>query len=149
MGIEEQAPATPPPQAATEDLLTPRNLRILRANNRAVRQGKVAPFSAMLKLEKASAQLMARNALLEDELARVKAAQALDKATRGSKKKQRYPEGQLYDPLYQEEHAGELAVRKAEEEEARRKRRRTARARRNETEPNAAHACTPGPSGTS
>ncbi|AFR98864.1 hypothetical protein CNAG_05436 [Cryptococcus neoformans var. grubii H99] len=73
MGIEEQAPATPPPQAATEDLLTPRNLRILRANSRAVRQGKVAPFSAMLKLEKASEQLIARNALLEDELARVKA----------------------------------------------------------------------------
>ncbi|OXH16776.1 hypothetical protein C370_01973 [Cryptococcus neoformans A1-35-8] len=53
---------------------------------------------------------MARNALLEEELARVKAAQALDKATRGSKKKQRYPEGQLFDPLYQEEHAEELAV---------------------------------------
>ncbi|AGV14708.1 hypothetical protein C343_06062 [Cryptococcus neoformans C23] len=100
----------------------------------------------MLKLEKANEQLRARNALLEEELARAKAAQALDKATRGSKKKQRHPEGQLFDPLYQEEHAEELAVRK---EEARRKRRRTARARRNETEPNAAHACTPGPSGTS
>ncbi|OXH33464.1 hypothetical protein J008_03048 [Cryptococcus neoformans] len=75
----------------------------------------------MLKLEKASEQLMARNALLEDELVRVKAAQTLDKATRGSKKKQRYPEGQLFGPLYQEEHAEELAVRKADEEEARRK----------------------------
>ena len=43
----------------------------------------------------------------------------------------------------------ELAVRKADEEEARRKCRHTAQARCNETEPNAAHACTPGPSGTS
>lgn len=31
MDIEEQAPATPSPQVATEDFLTPRNLRILRA----------------------------------------------------------------------------------------------------------------------
>ncbi|OXG51186.1 hypothetical protein C355_02424 [Cryptococcus neoformans Th84] len=98
--------------------ITPRNLRILRANNRAVRQGKVDLFAAMLKLEKANEQLMARSALLEEELARVKAAHALDKATRGSKKKQRYTEGQLFDLLYQEEHAEELAVRKAEEEEA-------------------------------
>ncbi|OXG47623.1 hypothetical protein C355_04682 [Cryptococcus neoformans Th84] len=103
----------------------------------------------MLKLEKANEQLMARNAPLEDELARVKAAQTLDNATRGSMKKQRYPGGQLFDPLYQEEHVEELAVRKAEEDEAGRKRRRTARARRNETEPTAAHACTPDPSGTS
>ncbi|OXH35029.1 hypothetical protein J005_02391 [Cryptococcus neoformans] len=103
----------------------------------------------MFKLEKANEQLMARNELLEEELARVKAAQALDKATQGSKKKQRYPEGQLFDPLYQEEHAEELAVRKVEEEEAWRKHRHTAQARCNETEPNAAHACTPGPSGTS
>ncbi|OXH65283.1 hypothetical protein J000_05886 [Cryptococcus neoformans] len=64
----------------------------------------------MLKLEKANEQLRARNALLEEELARAKAAQALDKATRGSKKKQRHPEGQLFDPLYQEEHAEELAT---------------------------------------
>ncbi|OXH51051.1 hypothetical protein J002_04596 [Cryptococcus neoformans] len=76
----------------------------------------------MLKLEKANEQLMARNAPLEDELARVKAAQTLDNATRGSMKKQRYPGGQLFDPLYQEEHVEELAVRKAEEDEAGRKR---------------------------
>ncbi|OXH06208.1 hypothetical protein J010_04625 [Cryptococcus neoformans] len=75
----------------------------------------------MLKLEKANEQLMARNAPLEDELARVKAAQTLDNATRGSMKKQRYPGGQLFDPLYQEEHVEELAVRKAEEDEAGRK----------------------------
>ncbi|AFR92512.1 hypothetical protein CNAG_00376 [Cryptococcus neoformans var. grubii H99] len=125
--IEEQAPATPPLLASTEDPLIPRNLRILRANNRAVRQGKVAP----------------------ERVGESQAAQGLGKATRGSKKEQRYPKSQLFDSLCQEEHAEELAVRKAEEEDARRKRRRTARARRNETESNAAHACTLGSSGTS
>ncbi|UOH79349.1 hypothetical protein LQV05_000350 [Cryptococcus neoformans] len=129
--IEEQAPATPPLLASTEDPLIPRNLRILRANNHAVRQGKVAPLAAMIKLEKANEQLMARNAILEKELARVKLPRGLTKLLGG------------------EEHAEELAVRKAEKEDARRKRRRTARARRNEMESNAAHACTPGSSGTS
>ncbi|OWZ53882.1 hypothetical protein C356_01881 [Cryptococcus neoformans c45] len=47
-----------------------------------------------------------------------------------------------------EEHAEELAVRKAEEEEARRKRSRTTRVRRNGTESNAARTCTSGRLGT-
>ena len=129
-------PSTPPPQLATEGPLAPHNLRTLRANNRAVRQGKFGSFAAMLKLEKATEQLMVKKALLEKELANAKAAQALDKATRGSKR-QRCPEGQFCDPLHQEEHAEELAVRKAEEEEARRKRSRIARVRRSGTESNA------------
>ncbi|KIR51498.1 hypothetical protein I315_05980, partial [Cryptococcus gattii Ru294] len=61
----------------------------------------------------------------------------------------RYPEGQLFDPSYQEEHAEELATRKAKEAEARRKRRQTARVGHSRAGSNAAHACTPGPSGTS
>ncbi|OWZ62956.1 hypothetical protein AYX14_05937 [Cryptococcus neoformans] len=106
MDIEEQAPATPSPQVATEDFLTPRNLRILRAT------------------------LMARNALLEKQLANVRNALALDKATRGKGE-------------------DEFAVRKAEEEKARRKRKRTARFGRNRAESNAVRGCIPGPSGIS
>ncbi|KAE8542678.1 hypothetical protein D1P53_001460 [Cryptococcus gattii VGV] len=60
---------------------------------------------------------------LESELKGFRAAEQTARAARGSKKRQRYPEGQLFDPLYQEEHAEELAIRKAKEEEARRKRR--------------------------
>ncbi|OWZ35549.1 hypothetical protein C356_05057 [Cryptococcus neoformans c45] len=85
--------------------LTPHNLRTLRVNNHAVRQENIGTFATTLKLEKVNEQLMARNALLEKELASVKATQALDKATRGSEKRQRYPEGRLFGPLYLEEHA--------------------------------------------
>lgn len=87
---------------------------------------------------------MARIALLKKGLPSVKTALTLEKATRGSRKRLRYPEGQLFYPLYQEEHAEELGIRKAKEEEVKRKRRRTAR-----VESNAAHACMPGPSGIS
>lgn len=46
----------------------------------------------------------------------------LAKATWGNKKRQKYPEGQLFNQLYQEEHVEELAIkRKVKEEEARRK----------------------------
>lgn len=57
--------------------------------------------------------------LLESELKGFRAAEQTARAARGSKKRQRYPEGQLFDSLYQEEHAEELAIRKAKEEEAR------------------------------
>ncbi|KIR25886.1 hypothetical protein I309_05210 [Cryptococcus deuterogattii LA55] len=123
MGVEKQVLSTPPPQAVAGDPLTPHSLRILRANNRAH---------------------LARIAPLEKELPSVKAALALEKATGESRKRLKYPEGQLFDPLYQEEHAEELGIRKAKEEEARGKRRLTA-----PVESDAAHACTLGPSGTS
>ncbi|KAE8541318.1 hypothetical protein D1P53_002677 [Cryptococcus gattii VGV] len=127
----------------------PPHLHILRANNRAVQQGKMSSYQAIVKLEKATEQHLARIALLEKELASANEALALEKATRGSRKRQRYPEGQLFDPLYQEEHAEELAMRKAKEEEARRKRRRTARVKRSGTASNVVGACTPRPAGTS
>ncbi|ADV20611.1 Hypothetical protein CGB_B8130W [Cryptococcus gattii WM276] len=149
MGVEEQVLGTPPPQAVAVEPLTPHSLRILRANGRAVRQGKLTSYQSMVKLEKATEQHLARIALLEKELASANAALALERATRGSRRRQRYPEGQLFDPSYQEEHAEELATRKAKEAEARRKRRQTARVGHSRAESNAAHACTPGPSGTS
>ncbi|AFR95262.1 hypothetical protein C343_03359 [Cryptococcus neoformans C23] len=58
MDIEEQAPSSLPPQAAIGGPLAFHNIRTLRANNRAVRQGNVGALPA-------------------------KAVQALDKVTRG------------------------------------------------------------------
>ncbi|ADV23647.1 Hypothetical Protein CGB_G6130W [Cryptococcus gattii WM276] len=142
-------PHTPPPQHAAKVPLTPNNFRILRANNLAVKKGELDPRVALEKTEKALAKALADKALLECELKGFRAAEQATRAARGSRKRQRYPEGQLFDPLYQEEHAGELVVRKAEEEEARRKRRRTARVKRSGTAPNVVRACTPRPTGTS
>ncbi|ADV24381.1 hypothetical protein CNBF1830 [Cryptococcus gattii WM276] len=142
-------PHTPPPQHAAKGPLTPNNFRILRANNLAVKKGELDPRVALEKTEKALAKALADKALLECELKGFRAAEQAARATRGGRKRQMYPEGQLFDPLYQEEHAGELVVRKAEEEEARRKRRRTARVKRSGTASNVVRECKPRPTGTS
>ncbi|KAE8542766.1 hypothetical protein D1P53_000828 [Cryptococcus gattii VGV] len=124
MGIEEQVLGTPPPQAVIVDpILTPHSLCIL-------------PH-------------LARITLLEKGLASTNAVLALERATQGSQKRQRYPEGQLFDLSYQEEHAEELAIRKAKEEEARRTCRWTAHVRHSRMESNMAHAWMLGPLGTS
>ncbi|KIR38644.1 hypothetical protein I307_02728 [Cryptococcus deuterogattii 99/473] len=81
MGIEEQVLSTPPPQAVTADPLIPHNLPVLH-------------------LEKGTEQHSVRIALLEKELASVKAALALEKVNQGVQKRQMYPEGQLFDLLY-------------------------------------------------
>ncbi|KIR32692.1 hypothetical protein I352_05120 [Cryptococcus deuterogattii MMRL2647] len=74
------------------------------------------------------------------ELASVRAALALEKATWGNQKRQRCPGVQLFDLLYQEEHAEELAIRKVKEEEARRKCRQTAHVGHSRAETNTTHA---------
>ena len=130
--VAEEAvePRTPEPEATTDDPITPHNLRILRSNSRAVRQGKMDPTKALLKAEKSLERLLAQNVLQEKEIASMRAAQRLDRATRGSRKTQRFPTGQLFDPTYQVEHEQELAGRKEQEREARDKRRRIARQER-------------------
>ncbi|EIW70838.1 hypothetical protein TREMEDRAFT_28837, partial [Tremella mesenterica DSM 1558] len=151
MRVEEDAlearPVTPPPRDLKLNPLTPYNLRVLRSNNRAVRRGEI-PTTNMLKLEKSCEILLADKALTDYELMSVRDAQALERATRASRKKQRHPDGQLYDPEYAEEHAAELQERKQKEAEARRKRRRTeGRAAGGGSEH--PQACIAGPSNTS
>jgi len=71
-----------------------------------------------MKAGKALEIALAKTALLEKELETVKAAQAIDKATQGSRKDQRVPTGQFLDPEYQAEREQELADRKVKEREA-------------------------------
>ncbi|EIW67205.1 hypothetical protein TREMEDRAFT_69735 [Tremella mesenterica DSM 1558] len=147
MGAQDEGVLrTPPPRDLAEDPLTPHTIHILRANNCGMRHGEINKDKAIEKLEKKCEQLMAEIAMLKRELADVYAAQALDKATRGSKKKQRYPDGGFFDPLYQEEHAEELEARKNQEEEARKKKRQRTGHKTNLRAPNPSPTPTPGPS---
>jgi hypothetical protein len=88
----------------------------------------------------------AQNAIQEKEIKGLQAAQDLSRATRSLRKRQSYPKGEFFDPMYQETHAVQLAERKSVEEEARRKR------RRKDGQPERVHAsefvrqCTAGPS---
>lgn len=66
--------------------------------------------------------------LLEKNLERREAAEQLDRATRGSGKRQRFPQGHLFNPNYRELYAEQLAERRREEEGRRRTRRRAAQA---------------------
>jgi len=60
----------------------------------------------------------AKNVLLEKDAERWKAAEELVKVARGSNKRTRFPQGQLFHQKYQEDHAEELSEpRPAEEPE--------------------------------
>ncbi|KAE8542212.1 hypothetical protein D1P53_001697 [Cryptococcus gattii VGV] len=97
------------PPAPNVGPLTPNIFQILHVNSLAVQQGKLDTCVALKKMEKALAKALADKALLECKLKGFQAAEQIARATRGSKKRQRYPKSQLFDPSYQEEHAGELA----------------------------------------
>lgn len=88
----EQAPRTPPTSTTIEDPPTPHDLRTIRANNCAVRQGRFTAFQALLKLEKSLQLQWARKALLEKELEYYKADPPLDKSTQQSKKRKGHPD---------------------------------------------------------
>lgn len=124
-----ERPVTPPLRTAQEPE-TPLTIRTIKSNNRAVRQGDMDALAVLHKTEKALEISLARNALQERRIMSLTAAQDLDKVTRGSRKTQRFPTGQLFDPLYQLEHAEELSKRKAQETEAKNKKK--AKARRTE-----------------
>ncbi|EIW67208.1 hypothetical protein TREMEDRAFT_33656, partial [Tremella mesenterica DSM 1558] len=144
--LDEEKPTTPPPRDRLEDPLTPYNIRILRENDCLVRQGKLSPTKALLRSEKAQECSLAETALLRMELDGERETRKLDQVARGSRKRQTYTNGQLFDPRYQEEHAEELAIRKAEEEEAKQRKRNAARKKQPQREQNLARDCTPGPS---
>ena len=70
---------------------------------------------------------MTEKQLLEQDLERREAASQLDRVARGSNKRQRFPQGQLFDQKYQEDHAEELAKRKREENDRKKTKRSSAR----------------------
>ena len=147
-GEERASPATPPPPESIPGPTTPHSLRILRSNMTGVRQGVWNPTKALEKSNKFAEMAIARIALLEAENAQMRASQQQDKETRGSRKRQRFPVGHVFDSAYREEHASELAERRSAEEAAAAKKKAAARSKGKQKAPNPPRACTPGPSGT-
>ncbi len=62
---------------------------------------------------------MRRRSYSKHDLRRLQTAEELDRAAIGSKKRTRYPQSQLFDQMYQEDHADE--IQKAEGEGKRRR----------------------------
>ena len=125
MGVKEDLPCTPPPDPIKIEPPTPRTIHIGRRNVRAVRRGEMNAEEALLKSQKALEGAYAKITLLEKEIESRDRADGLDKAARGKKGKATFPRGVFFDPIYQMEHAEELADRAARENE-----RSTARKRR-------------------
>jgi len=133
MGLPEEISSgehTPERQLAVQiEPPTPTTSRIRRSNNNsAICRGVMDPKEAYLKLEMVADGFEAKAVMLEKELMAVRAAQDLDKAARGQQGAQRFPQGQLFDPLYRETHSSELAERKERERVASEKKRGNARA---------------------
>ena len=147
--IEYALPSTPPPHEPPQGPATPHSLRIIRSNMMGVRQGLYSPSKALEKANKFAEIAIARMTLLEAENAQMRAAQRLDKETRGSRKRQRYPVGHVFDSQYQQDHATELAERKSAEEQAAAKKKAVSKSKGKQRAPNPPRACTPGPSGIS
>ncbi|TYJ52030.1 hypothetical protein B9479_007359 [Cryptococcus floricola] len=55
--------------------------------------------------------------MLKLELGGARKSQEMDKAARGSKKQQRYPKGQVFNPEYERENRDELGKRRRAEED--------------------------------
>jgi hypothetical protein len=111
--------ATPPPIGPLDEQSTPQSSRMLRTMERQVKSGSLDPAKAFQKTAKALETMMAEKVLLELELERHKASEAMERAARGRGKLTRFPKGHVYSQRYHEEHAVELAARKAKEKEAR------------------------------
>ena len=134
--INPSRPVTPPRQAIQHNPETPHTSQAIRALEQSVRQGKITPRKAFRTTEKALEKVMAAKQLLEQDLERREAASQLDRVARGSKKRQRFPQGQLFDQKYQEDHAEELAKRKREENDRKKTKRSSARAKGKENASN-------------
>ena len=96
---------TPPTLQKPEEPKTPRNIRSLQAMDRLIRRGEITPRRALVKTRRALEGALAEKVLLERDLVKKQAASAMEKAARSSGKRQRYPQGHLFDQKYQEEHA--------------------------------------------
>ncbi|RXK37351.1 hypothetical protein M231_05338 [Tremella mesenterica] len=91
-------------------------------------------------------QLVAEKALHEKDEALRKASEQLDRAARGSKKRQRYPHGERFDQAYQESHAEELAERRETETAKREGRKRAAQSAKDTHTSKSGKECSAGPS---
>lgn len=121
---------TPPPADATVDQPTPHSSRMLRIMERKLKSGTLDARAAFQKTAKALEMVMAEKVLLELELERHKASEAMERAARGKGKLTRFPKGHVYSQKYQEEHAVELAARKEREKEGHARKKRIACASR-------------------
>ena len=109
--------STPPPAAQTQPE-TPHNQRTRQILDRALRRGEISPGTAYGKVSRALERSEARNELAVFDEEKRKAAAELDQLARGSKKRTRFPQGQLFDHTYMLDHAEELETRKGKERAA-------------------------------
>jgi len=117
MGAEEEIPHTPPPNPIQIEPITPRTIRMARRNLSAVRRGEMDPIEALLKSEKALDGAYAEIQALKMEKEGREQADGLDRRAKGKRRKVTHPQGEFFDPKYQQDHAEELAARAGREKE--------------------------------
>ena len=106
---------------------TPRCNRTLRALDQRLQSGEISPTSSARKVRKGLEDALAHMVVLERDIEWRKASDEQDREARSQGKRTRYPQGQLFDQLYHDEHAEELAERRGAEEGRKRKRKAKAR----------------------
>ena len=121
--------STPPPMTQTLPE-TPHDRQSRQALDRARRRGEISPGTAYDKLSRALERSEARNELTAFDLEKRREADELDRVARGSKKRTRFPQGQLFDHTYMVDHAEELTTRKGKERAAGERRAAVSRATR-------------------
>ena len=84
-----------------------------------LRQNIISPGTAFEKMEKGFQMMEAERLLLAQDIERRQAAEELDRAARASRKRTRFPQGNVFDEGYADAHAEGLASRKAGEEDRR------------------------------
>ncbi|EIW71701.1 hypothetical protein TREMEDRAFT_28153 [Tremella mesenterica DSM 1558] len=147
VGLREARPVTPPPQTVPPtEPITPTTTTSLSALDRAIRRGEITPGKTSRKTRSGLEQLVAEKALHEKDEALRKASEQLDRAARGSKKRQRYPHGERFDQAYQESHAEELAERRETETAKREGRKRAAQSAKDTHTSKSGKECSAGPS---
>ncbi|ODN97979.1 hypothetical protein I350_07616 [Cryptococcus amylolentus CBS 6273] len=85
-------------------------------NNTAIRNGELDPVIAVAQAQTDAEVAKSKIVLLEKELEEVRAAMALDQATRGSREAVQNLGGGLYDLKYRDDNREALEKRKAKEE---------------------------------
>jgi hypothetical protein len=127
---------------------TPHNTCMQQAINRQLCRGEISPSTAYRKTSKALEKAWAERVVIEKDLEKRQAADKLDKEAKGGGKSTRFPQGQLFDQQYQEEHAGELEERRGREKEGCAKKKAAAGAKGKEKAPAPGEQSQAGPSGT-
>ena len=121
--LPPQRATTPDRPLSPQNVLTPWTQRIYRLNNTAYRQGFIDPDTMITKLSKACGYLLPQVLQQEEEIKKLEATSAQIQAHSASRKRTRFPQGQLFDPKYYSDHAQELQERKHDEQIAKDKRR--------------------------